>query len=1002
MTVAWSLDGSRLATSSFDHTLRLWDAATGRQLHLLTGHSNLVMTVAWSPDGSRLASGSDDKTVRLWDAATGRELHMMTGHSDRVMSVAWSPDGSRLASGSYDRTVRLWAAASGRQLHSLTGNSSRVRCLAWSPDGNRLARGSDDDNIVRLRDAATGRQLHSLTGHFASVVSVGWSPDGKGLASGSFDNIVRIWDAESGRQLHSLSGHSGSVRSLVWSPDGSRLASGSYDNTVRLWDAATGRQLHSISGHTGSVRSLVWSPDGSRLASGSDDETVRLWDAATGRQLHSISGHTGSVRSLVWSPDGSRLASGSDDMTVRLWDAASGREVLVLEAHQAAVIDLTWNEKARLLAALSEDGVSILWDVNTGGLSGYLLLGATWRHVPLGLEFSEAMGWHNGDLLITAVRPMAAQTITKKQVLQTSAKVVLAGDSKAGKTCLARRLAEDTYIEGQDTTHGMQIWTLAAEKLHSDGAPPPDQLREIFLWDLGGQDEYQLVNQMFLHDTTVALVLFDGTRGHVGMETAEAWNERLEVRGHATMRKLLVRSKADEAGVVQEADIEALRLKMKFQCALAVSAANETGIPELKEKLHHAIDWQSLSKVSRPPAFQHIRDHLAEARQRGECIVYHGDLAHQLEVAGQVVEPGELRTTLEHLAREGQIVDVSLASGDRVLVLRIDVISRYAGSLVQAARTHAWGVPVLEQDRILAIGMAFPGMKNEDRLPRAQERIVLECVVRLMIERGLCFDQQGLLVFPTLFSDLAEVQGELPPSAPIYYDFNGAIDNIYASLVARLRTSGRFGAVRLWARYAEFGAEARTFGIRRADKSKGRGHLDLMFGAGASQDDRSLFRDFVDDHLKSEGVNVLSGLAFACQKCSFEFSEPLLRRRMADGKSEVNCPECDERYSLMAEAESRSDLTALKTEIEARIKVTERAVAAQMEKGKDTAGPLRILHLSDLHFTGETKVDTMLQPLEADLRDRLNVKALDYLVVSGDFADAMNWVGFRHGHSWLN
>jgi predicted ATP-binding protein involved in virulence len=334
------------------------------------------------------------------------------------------------------------------------------------------------------------------------------------------------------------------------------------------------------------------------------------------------------------------------------------------------------------------------------------------------------------------------------------------------------------------------------------------------------------------------------------------------------------------------------------------------------------------------------------------------------------------------------------------VVLRVDVISRYAGSLVQAARTNR--VPALAQDHVLSRAMEFPGLAQSERLTtHGEERTILECVARLMVERGLCFDHQGLLVFPTLFNDLAEHEGMLPPSAPLYYDFNGPIDNIYASLVARLAVSEKFGPVRLWARYAEFGSEAEgTFGIRRADRSKGRGHVDLFFGGAIQPDRQRLFRDFVDDHLKSHGVTILSGLAFACRKCSFEFSEELLAGRLAEGKTEVSCPKCDERYSLFAAAqpatpESERNLPALKTDIDARTRESARKVVETLSHPKEpTREPLLVLHLSDLHFTADSKLDAVLQPLEADLRDVLKGKRLDYLVISGDFADKCNEPGW--------
>ena len=297
-----------------------WPLNAGSALTLQ--HDAAVNDVAWSPDGTRLATASHDATVRVWDAVSRDHLTTLTGHTRTVESVGWSPDGTRLATASHDATVRVWDAVSGDHLTTLTGHTDSVWSVGWSPDGTRLATASHDAT-VRVWDAVSGDHLTTLTGHTDSVWSVGWSPDGTRLATASYDETVRVWDAVSGDHLTTLTGHTDSVGSVGWSPDGTRLATASYDETVRVWDAVSGDHLTTLTGHTHWVGSVGWSPDGTRLATASRDETVRVWDAVSGDHLTTLTGHTHWVGSVGWSPDGTRLATASTDRTVRVWDPVS-------------------------------------------------------------------------------------------------------------------------------------------------------------------------------------------------------------------------------------------------------------------------------------------------------------------------------------------------------------------------------------------------------------------------------------------------------------------------------------------------------------------------------------------------------------------------------------------------------------------------------------------------------------------------------------------------------
>jgi WD40 repeat protein len=358
-SVAFSPNGKLLASGSADHTIKLWDVASGREIRTLSGHNEGVNSIALSLDGRTLASASDDKTIKLWDLASGTDLVSLGGHTDKVNSVAFSADGRVLASASDDRTIKLWDIASKRELRTLSGRSGAVWSVTFAPDGHLLASGNFDDTI-QLWDVANGHPLRTLRGAY-----VAFSPDGRLLAAASaYSTGIDLWDVDTGRKLRSFSGQKDNPTSVAFSPDGRTLASGSQDKTVRIWDVASGLTVRTFSGHFERVSSVAFSPDGRILASGSDDQTIKLWDAASGREIRTLTGHSEAVYTVAFSPDGRILASGYE--TVKLWDAASGRVLHKLTGHAREINAVSFSPDGRTLASGSSDQTIKFWNVTSG------------------------------------------------------------------------------------------------------------------------------------------------------------------------------------------------------------------------------------------------------------------------------------------------------------------------------------------------------------------------------------------------------------------------------------------------------------------------------------------------------------------------------------------------------------------------------------------------------------------------------------------------------------
>jgi WD40 repeat protein len=254
--------------------IKLWDPV-GKEGVALEGQLGWPLCLKFSPDGRYIAAGFADQTLKVWDAASGKVVATLTGHTGQVRAMAFSPDGKRLASVSSH--LRLWDVPAWKAVPTPDTGDMDGNDVAYSPDGQQLAVACRDQSI-KVIDAANGSILYYLPGHADEVTGVSFAPDGRWLASASKDLTIRFWDLTRGKTFVTLRGHSSPIKTLAFSPDGRQIASAGTRGEflslgpaeLKLWDATQTDQEAASGPDSGwfGVPEVVFSPDNRWLGSG--------------------------------------------------------------------------------------------------------------------------------------------------------------------------------------------------------------------------------------------------------------------------------------------------------------------------------------------------------------------------------------------------------------------------------------------------------------------------------------------------------------------------------------------------------------------------------------------------------------------------------------------------------------------------------------------------------------------------------------------------------------